>query len=169
MNALALERLELENGLRTALERHELELYFQPQAAIDGGHIIGMETLLRWNHPAQGMISPVRFIPVAEETGLIVPIGSWVLQQACAQARSWLDAGLKVPIIAVNVSARQFVAGNLPAVVAETLASTGLPADYLELEVTESVAMHYVDRTVATLHELASLGMRLSIDDFVTV
>lgn len=168
MNAQALSRLELEIGLRTALANQEFELYFQPQADIRSGRIIGVETLLRWNHPQQGMVSPARFIPVAEDSGLIVPIGTWVLQQACRQGRIWLDSGIETPIIAVNVSARQFIAGNLPALVQAALNSTGLPPSYLELEVTESVAMHDVDRTVETLHELAELGIRLSIDDFGT-
>jgi diguanylate cyclase (GGDEF)-like protein len=168
MNASALERLELEHSLRSALSNNELALYFQPQADIRSGRIIGLETLLRWQHPNKGMISPVRFIPVAEDTGLIVPIGTWVLNAACRQGRRWLDDGLTVPVIAVNVSARQFVAGDLPAVVRAALEDSGLPPSCLELEVTESIAMHDVDRTVATLHELSALGIRLAIDDFGT-
>ncbi len=168
MNARAIERLELEHLLRQALPRNELELFFQPQAKLGDGEIIGVETLLRWRQAERGLISPMTFIPIAEDCGLIVPIGEWVLEGACRQAKNWLDAGLPKMIVAVNVSARQFVAGDLPHLVKRTLAETGLPSDSLELEITESVAMNDVEGTVRTLEQLAALGIRLSIDDFGT-
>lgn len=168
MNTRAVERLELDHALRQALPRNELELFFQPQSRLSDGAIIGAETLLRWRHPERGMISPMVFIPIAEESGLIVPIGEWVLEGACRQARKWLDDGLPPLVVAVNVSARQFVAGDLPHLVKRTLELTGLPASSLELEITESVAMNDVEGTVRTLEQLAALGIGLSIDDFGT-
>jgi len=162
------ELLELETDLRLAQERGELALHFQPQVNIRTGALIGFEALLRWNHPEHGMIPPNSFIPLAENTGLIVEIGEWVLHTACAQARTWLDFGLRGFSIGVNVSARQFAAGDLAQRVERVMKDTGLDPDYLELEVTESVAMEDAEQTVDTLDALKKIGVRLSIDDFGT-
>jgi diguanylate cyclase (GGDEF)-like protein len=168
MNAQALERLELENDLRHAGERKEFEVFYQPQVDLTSGCIVGMEALIRWHHPLRGLISPAEFIPLAEESSLIVPIGEWVLRTACAQTKGWHDAGFAELTVAVNVSARQFHGGDLPALVRQVLDETGLTPARLELEVTESVAMRDVELTVATLNELREIGVRLSIDDFGT-
>jgi len=169
MNASALDRLELGNALRYALERDELALHYQPQLGIAGGRIVGMEALIRWRHPDRGAVSPAEFIPLAEESGLIVPIGEWVLRSACAQARAWRDLpGSPDLTVAVNISARQFHGRDLPGVVERILAQTGLPPGNLELEVTESVAMRDVELTVAVLEKLKEIGVKLSIDDFGT-
>ena len=162
------ELLELETDLRLAQERGELALHFQPQVNIRTGALIGFEALLRWNHPEQGMIPPNRFIPLAESTGLIVEIGEWVLHTACVQARTWLDFGLRGFAVGVNVSARQFAAGDLAQRVQRVMRETGLDPAYLELELTESVAMQDAEQTVDTLAELKKTGIRLSIDDFGT-
>jgi EAL domain-containing protein (putative c-di-GMP-specific phosphodiesterase class I) len=162
------ELLELETDLRLAQERGELALHFQPQVNIRTGALIGFEALLRWNHPEHGMIPPNRFIPLAENTGLIVEIGEWVLHTACTQARTWLDFGLRGFAIGVNVSARQFAAGDLAQRVQRVMKDTGLDPAYLELEVTESVLMEDAEQTVDTLHTLTKIGVRMSIDDFGT-
>jgi EAL domain-containing protein (putative c-di-GMP-specific phosphodiesterase class I) len=162
------ELLELETDLRLAQERGELALHFQPQVDIRNGALIGFEALLRWNHPERGMIPPNRFIPLAENTGLIVPIGEWVLHTACVQARAWLDFGLRGFAVGVNVSARQFAGGDLAQTVQRVVRDTGLDPAYLELEVTESVAMQDAERTVETLDALKDIGVRVSIDDFGT-
>lgn len=164
----ASERLELENYLRHALERNELFLEYQPQVEMASGRIVGAEALLRWRHPLRGLIPPASFIPLAEETGLIVPIGAWVLKSACAQARSWLDAGLESLTVAVNLSARQFESAHLAAEIAAILESTGLPPQALELEITESMAMEDVEQSIRTLRGLKDLGTRISVDDFGT-
>lgn len=168
MNARALERLELEKDLRYALKRQELELYYQPQVDLEHGQIIGMEVLLRWHHPQRGWVSPAQFIPLAEETGLIVPIGEWVLRTACAQARAWQDQGLPAVCIGVNLSARQFLQVDLIDLVARVLQETGLAPTCLELEITEGLLMQDVERAIDTLGVLRSMGVRLSIDDFGT-
>ena len=168
INERILEALEMETELRHALERRQLSLAYQPQVRLSDGHLVGFEALLRWKHPTFGMVSPGKFIPIAEETGLIVPIGEWVLRNACSQAVAWWSAGLRDFSVAVNISARQFSAGDLPAVVARALTASGLDPAYLELEVTESVAMHDVERIVATFEALKLLGVRISIDDFGT-
>lgn len=168
MNAQSLERLELENYLRHASERHEFEVFYQPQVELVSGCIIGMEALIRWHHPQRGLLSPGEFIPLAEESSLIIPIGEWVLRTSCAQTRAWHDAGFDDLMVAVNVSARQFTSGHLPMLVRQTLAETGLAPTYLELEITESVAMFDVISTIATLNELMQIGIHLSIDDFGT-
>ncbi len=168
MNALASRRLRLHNELHLALERGQLHLHYQPQARVTGGHLIGYEALLRWEHPELGAISPVEFIPVAEQNGLIVPIGQWVLTNACRQAKAWLDAGLGPLRMAVNLSVRQFDSGDLTDTVALVLAETGLPASSLELEITESIAMQSVERTLSILHALKRLGVALAMDDFGT-
>jgi diguanylate cyclase (GGDEF)-like protein/PAS domain S-box-containing protein len=168
MNARALERLRLEADLRTALDQRQFVLHYQPQVSLDSGAIVGMEALLRWNHPELGMVAPDRFIALAEETGLIVPIGAWVLREACAQTRAWRDAGLPLLRVAVNISPRQFAQQDLVQSIAAVLADTGLEAHCLELELTESVVMADVERAVATLDELKGLGVKLSIDDFGT-
>jgi len=168
MNAKAFERLTLENSLRKALEKGEFTLHYQPQVNLYSGEIIGMEALIRWEHPDLGMVSPAQFIPMAEETGLIVPIGEWVLRTACAQNKAWQNMGYRPMNIAVNLSARQFNEHNLADMVADTLKETGLDPQWLDLEITESIIMQHLETTIATLRKLHRLGTLISIDDFGT-
>jgi diguanylate cyclase (GGDEF)-like protein/PAS domain S-box-containing protein len=168
MNARTLELLALENALRRAIEHQEFRLHYQPQVDLASGRIVGVEALARWPSPEGGMISPARFIPVAEDCGLIVPLGDWVLREACAQARRWQEMGLSPVPVAVNLSALQFRQGGLPARIRTVLTETGLAPEYLELEITESALMHEVEATVAMVQELRDMGLRLSIDDFGT-
>ncbi|NVN92918.1 MAG: EAL domain-containing protein [Desulfuromonadales bacterium] len=168
MNQRAVERMSLESNLRRALEREEFSLSYQPQIDTRNGCIVGMEALLRWNHFEMGQVSPGKFIPVAEETGLIVPIGEWVLRTACAQAKSWIDAGYSFIRVAVNISGVQFKQGNLTVLVRQVLEETGLSPVNLELELTESVLMENAASAATMLRELKSLGVHLAIDDFGT-
>ncbi|AVR96283.1 bifunctional diguanylate cyclase/phosphodiesterase [Pseudoduganella armeniaca] len=168
MNEEAQERLRIESALRNALVRQEFVLHYQPQLDLATGAIVGVEALLRWQHPELGMVAPQRFIGLAEETGLIVPIGAWVMRTACAQAQAWRAAGLPPLRMAVNLSARQFAQPDLVQSIAAVLAETGLPPACLELELTESLFVDDVARAVALLHELKNLGVALSIDDFGT-
>jgi len=168
MNARALERLAMENGLRRALERNEFVVYYQPKVNINTGKIVGMEALVRWQTPDRGLLPPGEFIPLAEDTGLIVPIGEWVLRTACAQNKAWQDAGYPPVRVAVNLSARQFHLQNLVEVVSRILKETGLAPEWLELEITESVAMQNAEYTVKMLKELKEMGIQLAIDDFGT-
>jgi EAL domain-containing protein (putative c-di-GMP-specific phosphodiesterase class I) len=168
LNALMSERLAMESSLRRALERDQFMLHYQPRIDLHSGRIIGAEALIRWNLPDQGVIAPGRFIPLAEETGLIVPIGKWVLRAACAQNKAWQDAGLEPIVVSVNVSARQFRQDNLVRTVAEVLEETGLEPRYLELELTESMVMHDAAQLVAMLGDLKKLGVQISVDDFGT-
>lgn len=162
------EQLTLEKSLRYALEREEFVLYYQPQINIKTGAIIGMEALLRWHHPKMGMISPNVFLPIAEETGLIIPIGEWVLQTACIQNKFWQIAGLPPITIAVNLSARQFRQPNLKQLITEILAETELDPHYLELEITETTAIKDMEFTCTVLQSIRELGVRISMDDFGT-
>jgi diguanylate cyclase (GGDEF)-like protein/PAS domain S-box-containing protein len=168
LNTLMTERLELESRLRRALERDQFLLHYQPRVELCTGRIIGAEALIRWKLPEQGIVAPGRFIPLAEETGLIVPIGKWVLKQACAQNKAWQDAGLEPIVVSVNVSARQFRQDNLVRTIAEVLEETGLDARYLEIELTESMVMHDAAQLVAMLDEIKRLGVQISVDDFGT-
>ncbi|PKO58255.1 MAG: GGDEF domain-containing protein, partial [Betaproteobacteria bacterium HGW-Betaproteobacteria-19] len=163
----AQERLALETALRRALERNELVLHYQPVVAVASGYTTGVEALVRWRHPADGLVSPLRFIPMAEETGLIVPLGIWVLEEACRQGRAWLDGGRVMPI-AVNISSRQFADGALVDTVRRVLDRSGFPASMLTLELTESAIMHKPDQAVRVLEELKAIGVKFSIDDFGT-
>ena len=167
MNQKSLDRLKIEAGLKRALDRHELLLYYQPKVALDGGHIVGAEALVRWQHPERGMVPPGEFIPVAEETGLIIAIGDWVMDAACAQARQWLDDGMPTTRIAVNLSARQFAPG-LPDRVKAVLENYQLPPQWLELEITESMLMHSAESVITLMDELTAFGVSLSLDDFGT-
>ena len=154
----------MELDLRKALLNGEFELYYQPLVNLAKNEICGFEALLRWNHPQRGLIPPLDFIPLAEETELIVPIGEWVLRQACQEAMKWpSDIG-----VAVNISSVQFKTGNLTQIVTNALARSGLTAQRLELEITESVLLLNNDATLATLHQLQGLGVRISMDDFGT-
>ncbi|OWW18975.1 hypothetical protein AYR66_05220 [Noviherbaspirillum denitrificans] len=168
MSVRAVERAELESALRRALDRNEFELFYQPKVEASTGRIIGAEALIRWNHPEKGLVSPTRFIPMAEEIGLIVPIGDWVLHTACAQNKAWQDAGLPPISISVNLSARQFQQENLVQSVADALHDMGLEARHLELELTESIVMNSAELFITKLKELEDLGVQLSIDDFGT-
>ncbi len=168
MAAEAKERMALEGALRHALVRGELEVRYQPQVDLCSGRVVGVEALLRWQHPVWGEVSPARFIPVAEETGTIVAIGSWVLRTSCRQAAAWRAAGLGDLRVAVNLSARQFAQSDVVQVVAAALKESGLPADQLDLELTESMVMDDLERTVALLNQLKDLGVKLSVDDFGT-
>ena len=155
-------RRELELDLRKALDLEEFELYYQPLINLNENKLIGFEALLRWNHPTRGLVSPADFVPVAEETGLINPLGEWVLHRACAEAATWPD-DIKV---AVNLSPAQFRSGNLTLVVTNALAASGLPANRLELEITESTLLQDDEGTRAILHQLREIGARIAMDDF---
>jgi diguanylate cyclase (GGDEF)-like protein len=168
MNAKALKRLRLESSLRRALEREEFIVYYQPKVETDSLKIVGMEALVRWQHPELGLVSPSEFIPVAEDTGLIEPLGEWVLRTACAQNKTWQDAGLPPLRVAVNISGRQFQRHDLLATIRRTLDETRLPAHQLELELTESSIMKNHEQAIRTLGELKAMGVRISIDDFGT-
>ncbi|MBX9959608.1 MAG: EAL domain-containing protein [Burkholderiaceae bacterium] len=168
MNVEAVEHLRLKNGLRRALERGEFELHYQPQITLDQGRVVGVEALLRWRHPEQGLIPPGRFIPVAEDGGLIVPIGEWVLEEACRQAMAWRAQGLPPLVLAVNLSAVQFRRGDLQPAIARILQRTGFEPRLLELELTESIMIHDAEAVLAAVRQLKQLGVKLSIDDFGT-
>jgi len=168
MNASLGEHLALEQDLWYALERNELILHYQPQINIATGEIIGIEALIRWQHPKLGMVPPQMFISIAEDNGLIIPIGQWVLETACMQNRILQDAGLKPVRVAVNLSARQLGQKNLIQMVRDTLLKTGLHASYLELEITESMIMHNVEDAIVILSHIHDLGVELSLDDFGT-
>ncbi len=167
MNQGMQERMRLETGLRHALGHGQLLLHYQPKFALASGRIIGAEALVRWHHPERGMIPPAEFIPLAEATGLVVQVGEWVLEAACAQAQSWKKAGLPPVPLAVNVSAREFTAA-LPGRVADTLARYGLEPEWLELEITESTLMHNIERVIGIMDRITALGVALSLDDFGT-
>ncbi len=168
MNALTVDRLSLENDLRRAVDHEQLELYYQPQFDGRSNTIVGCEALLRWRHPDRGMVSPMEFIPLAEETGLIHKIGDWVLNTACKQAQLWHTKGFKDLKVAVNLSGRQFRQSNLVLMIAQALIKSGLNARLLELELTEGIIMRNAVETTRTLGELKSMGIGISVDDFGT-
>jgi len=168
MNLITCQRLAMETHLRQALERQELSLHYQPQIDLCSGRVIGMEALLRWDSPALGSISPARFIPLAEETGLILPIGEWVLETACKQARQWHQAGFATLRMAVNISGCQFKQADFIDCIDRILQATGLDPEYLEVELTESIVMERSEETLLTLTDLKVRGIKLAIDDFGT-
>jgi len=168
VNDQFLTRLELQNSLRIALVRDEFVVHYMPQLDVKGGRIVSMEALVRWEHPELGMVMPAQFIPLAEESGLILPIGERVLRAACAQSRSWQKAGLPPIRVSVNFSARQFQHQNPVALVTRVLKETGLPPGHLELEITESAVMKDADAALGTLRALKETGVHLAIDDFGT-
>jgi diguanylate cyclase (GGDEF)-like protein len=168
LNASALQRLQMENQLRKAIDQGQMSLYYQPQLDLPSGRISGVEALLRWHNDVFGLVSPGDFIPLAEETGLIVPLGEWVLRTACRQAKAWQEAGILLPRVAVNISVLQFVQPDFPGLVAQILEETGLAATALELEITESLLMKDPEGATRTLQVLKHLGVQLAIDDFGT-
>jgi diguanylate cyclase (GGDEF)-like protein len=167
LNKLSQERLALEAALKHAVERDEIEIYYQPKIEFGGGRVTGVEALIRWRHAQLGLLLPDRFVPLAEETGLIVPIGYWTLRKVCERLRRWREQGLALSI-AVNLSASQFHQPELVKELAAILWSTGAPAQHLELEITETMVMRDPDRAVAVMEQLRAMGVRLSIDDFGT-
>ena len=168
MNRQVVEHLTLENKLRRALDNREFVLYYQPQIDLAEGRIVGVEALIRWNSPEDGLVSPGRFIPVAEASGLIAPIGAWVLREACRQARAWQDAGLPPFVVAVNLSAMQFKRPDLINTVINALVLADLDSQWLELELTESILIQDAESTVDSVRRLKALGVKLSVDDFGT-
>ena len=168
MNAQAVERLALESSLRRALEKKELFLVYQPQMDVATGKITGLEALLRWQHPELGLVPPDRFIRIAENSGLIIPIGEWVLRAACSQARRWQDEGIPAVVVAVNVSAVQFRQPGFCELIKRVLEETGLAPQYLGLELTEGLLLADADVTFAVLQDLKAMGLSLAIDDFGT-
>jgi len=168
MNVRAVERQSIEENLRRALERQEFALHYQPKINLRTGEISGAEALLRWMHPVRGPVSPAQFIPVAEDCGLILPIGQWVLREACKQARAWADAGLPLPTMAVNISSMEFREDNFIESVFTTLSETGLDPKSLELELTESVLMKRAESAASVLKTLRSRGVQIAVDDFGT-
>lgn len=168
MNIYSLDRMALETDLRMALVRNEFELFYQPQVEISSGNIVGNEALIRWRHPERGLLTPIHFIEIAEETGLIVPIGKWVLQEACRQHMIWIANGLNPMPVSVNISAMQFYQTQFCEMVRSVIAESGMQSMHLELEITESLCMHDVDAVLKTLYELHEFGVKLAIDDFGT-
>ena len=168
MNVRAVERQSIEESLRRALERKEFSVHYQPTVRLATGEITGAEALLRWNHPTRGPVSPAKFIPVAEDCGLILPIGHWVLREACKQARAWLDAGLPLGSVAVNISSMEFREDHFLENVFTTLSETGLDPRFLELELTESVLMKRVESAASVLKTLRTRGVQIAVDDFGT-
>jgi diguanylate cyclase (GGDEF)-like protein len=165
LRARIIERLDLENGLRRALQRDELRVYYQPEMSMSQGRMVAVEALVRWEHPERGLLEPAEFIPLAEETGLIVEIGAWVLREACKQLASWRANGAELDV-AVNVSARQLTQPDIVETVRAALEETGLPADALCLEITESAVMRDPEATLATLTLVKELGVKVALDDF---
>jgi diguanylate cyclase (GGDEF)-like protein/PAS domain S-box-containing protein len=168
MNVRAVERQSIEENLRRSLERKEFSLHYQPKVKLSTGEITGAEALIRWTHPTHGSVSPASFIPVAEDCGLILPIGQWVLREACQQARTWLDAGLPLGTIAVNISSMEFRDDNFLEGVFAILSETGLDPQSLELELTESVLMKRAESAVSVLKTLRNRGVQIAVDDFGT-
>jgi EAL domain-containing protein (putative c-di-GMP-specific phosphodiesterase class I) len=168
MNNDAMKRLMLENDLRKAIPLKQMVLHYQPLVDFKTNEIIGMEALIRWNHPELGLVPPVEFIGIAEETGLINPIGNWVLNEACKQNKAWQTAGYKPIRISVNVSARQFHRNDLIEQVKQALSNSDLAPEYLEIEITESVLMHDKEEVARTLEELREMGVHIALDDFGT-
>ncbi len=168
LNSQVSHRLQMASQLRQAVQKKELLLHYQPQVSLQSGEIVGVEALLRWQHPEKGMISPMEFIPLAEETGLIVPIGEWVLRTACAQGKRWHDMGAHGLTMAVNLSAKQFAQKNLESMVRNALDESGLDSHCLELELTESASMESPEKSIEVMRLLKAMGLRLSIDDFGT-
>jgi EAL domain-containing protein (putative c-di-GMP-specific phosphodiesterase class I) len=168
MNVSAFKQLLMENSLRRALDREEFVVYYQPQYDIKTQTLVGAEALVRWKHPDLGLVFPTEFIGLAEETGLIVPIGEWVIRTVCARNKQWQDAGCEKVCIAVNLSARQFQQRNLVASIAQILQETGLDPKWLGLEITESIAMKNADFTISALNEIKKMKIKLSMDDFGT-
>jgi EAL domain-containing protein (putative c-di-GMP-specific phosphodiesterase class I) len=169
LNAESLERLSLENQLRGALERDELLLHYQPKLDVRSGEIIGAEALMRWQHPELGFLLPDRFIPIAEETGLIASLGEWALRAACRQNSAWQSAGVR-PVfpVSVNVSSKQFRSGSLAETIREALQASGQEAKHLVLEVTESLLIENPEATLEMLREIREMGLKISVDDFGT-
>ncbi len=167
INAKTLERLTMATHLHQALEQSQFRLYYQPQVDLKTGQITGVEALIRWQHPERGMVSPAQFIPLAEETGLIVPIGKWVLQTAFAQNKAWQNAGLPLITMAVNLSARQFQEKGLVETVEQAIVETGIDPCFVELELTESI-MQNTEKTIEILNKFRAMGVKVSIDDFGT-
>ena len=168
LNKRTLELLVLENDMRRALDLNQFFVAYQPQFSLQDGALVGVEALLRWQHPVQGLLPPTVFIPLAEETGLIEPLGRWMLRASCTQIKAWVEKGYRMGRIAVNLSARQFRQPGLVEDIHFILSEVGLSAEHLELEITESIAMDNVETTVAKLEVLKRMGLRLSIDDFGT-
>jgi EAL domain-containing protein (putative c-di-GMP-specific phosphodiesterase class I) len=168
MNDASVEQLQLENNLRKALTKGEFCLYYQPQVSVVSGQLVGMEALIRWRHPDKGFISPAVFIPVAEETGMIMEIGEWVIQEACRQSAEWRDKGYKPIRISVNLSAKQLKDERLPEIIASNIFDTGLEAKYLGVELTESAIILEPEMALVRLQNIKSLGVKLSLDDFGT-
>ncbi|MBI5860782.1 MAG: EAL domain-containing protein [Rhodocyclales bacterium] len=166
MSVRASQRQSIEGSLRCALERQEFVLYYQPKINLHSGAMAGAEALIRWQHPEQGLLSPAQFLPIAEDCGLILPIGCWVLREACRQVQAWLDSGLRVVPVAVNISAVEFRHRSFLESVALILKETGLAPHYLELELTESILMHDAESSAPVLEGLKAMGVRLAIDDF---
>jgi EAL domain-containing protein (putative c-di-GMP-specific phosphodiesterase class I) len=168
MHAKAAKRFELETSLRHAIDNHELLLHYQPRVAIDSLEIVGVEALVRWQHPQLGLVPPGDFIPLAEETGLILPVGEWVLREACRQNRAWQDKGFACMRVGVNISARQFQQQHLAETVMRILEETDLGPECLELELTESSIMSNAEATIVVLTKLQTKGIAISVDDFGT-
>ena len=166
LNEKVQRRMSLETALRQAIGNQEFLVHYQPKVELAQGRVVGMEALVRWERPGHGLVSPGEFIPLAEDTGQIVAIGRWVLEQACRQAKAWYDDGHYDLVVSVNLSPRQFQQKDLVPMITETLGASGLDAGNLELEVTESMVMSSVDDAIVTLGELSDLGLRLSMDDF---
>jgi EAL domain-containing protein (putative c-di-GMP-specific phosphodiesterase class I) len=168
MNARAHDLLSMESSLRRALDRREFLLYYQPKVSVSTGAIVGVEALLRWRHPERGLVSPGEFMPVLEETGLIVPVGEWVIETVCEQIRKWRGAGIDPKTVAINLSARQFVERDLGVTIQRILEERGIAAGQIEFEITESSLMANTEESTRALEFLANLGVGLSIDDFGT-
>ena len=168
MNENALARLDIETGLRHALGRQEFVLHYQPQVDLKQGEVVGFEALLRWERAESDTVSPLEFIPVLEETGLIVAVGEWMLRTACAQHRAWQTVGLPPLRMAVNISSRQFETSDLTEILRCSIQDAAMSAEFLELEITESILMKNADQDIAALHALSAMGMRFAIDDFGT-
>jgi EAL domain-containing protein (putative c-di-GMP-specific phosphodiesterase class I) len=168
MQDLTMRRIEIERHLRSAIQRNELEVYYQPQVDSNTFEIVAVEALLRWHHPQWGVVSPVEFIPVAEDCGLIISIGDWVIEQAIGQAKKWHDMGYTQLTIAVNISLAQFNEKILVEKIASKLNKANLEPQFLELELTESIAMQNAEAAIKVTQQLATLGVQLSIDDFGT-